>query len=83
MKWLNCVKTIATKDKVGKCPYCNGTNTDFSYVIVHEKMGYLDVWCNDCKKMGHISRSYINLNSKNVINIKDVDKVIPKYEITY
>lgn len=83
LKWLDCIKVISTTDKAGKCPYCNGSNTDYTYVLVSDGKGYFNIWCNDCKKMGHISRVKIDNNIKKVIDVKDADKVIPKYKITY
>ncbi|MDM8313109.1 MULTISPECIES: hypothetical protein [Clostridium] len=83
MIWIECIKSIASTGKAGKCPYCGNINTDYAHVKVDNENGYLDVWCNECKKMGHISRVRINKEIKNVINLDEVHKVIPKYEITY
>lgn len=83
MKWLECIKSIANTNKAGKCPYCSGSNTDYTYVLVEGQNGYLDIWCNNCKKLGHISRVKIDKKEKRVIALDEVDKIIPKYKVTY
>ena len=85
MKWLDTGKDISITGKIGKCPHCKSNNTDYAFVIVNKEngTGYLDIWCNDCKKMGHISRAKINDNVKNVVSLEEASKVIPNYEITY
>lgn len=85
MRWLEFAKEIALTDRPGICPYCRGHNTDYAFVLVNEnnKVGYLDMWCNDCKKVGHISRVIIDNRVKKVINIDEVEEKIPKYEVTY
>lgn len=85
MKWLECVKEISISGKPGKCPHCKGDNTDHAYVLIDKDdgVGYLEVWCNDCKKKGHISRVIINDKMKKVIDSERAEDVIPKYKVTY
>lgn len=57
MKWLSNLESIATQKKAGPCPYCNSSNTDYSIEKATKgKIGYGDVWCNDCRRAFHISR---------------------------
>lgn len=83
MKWMKCIKSIQENGKSGKCPKCNSENTDYAYVLVDKSnnLGYLDVWCNECKSIEHISRVKIQDNLKKVIDVDKADSVIPKYEI--
>ena len=83
VKWIECIKSIHDTGKSGKCPKCKSENTDYAYVLVDKanNMGYLDVWCNDCKSIEHISRVKIDDTLKQVINVDDVDSVIPKYKV--
>lgn len=79
MKWA----IAYTKNK---CPHCNENNIEYAYVLIDEKnrMGYMNIWCNNCKKMGHISRVSIPEDAKNVLSTdEEIEENIPKYKITY
>ena len=54
-KWKQNLINIYEYNKVGKCPFCGSENTDFGFVKLN-KIGYGDLWCNDCKHAFHISR---------------------------
>lgn len=71
MKWLNNLKNIATENKPGKCPYCGSENTEYSATVVdHDtQMGYMDIWCNDCKKAYHMSRIKVESGYKTGIKL--------------
>jgi phage FluMu protein Com len=85
MKWLECIKSINLTGKSGKCPHCGSSQTDYRYVLLDKAstIGYLDVWCNNCKTMGHVSRVNVDENSENVISVDEVKGVIPDYKVTY
>lgn len=70
MKWLKNITEIIDNRSAGICPYCKSKNTDYRIVRVNESMGYLDVWCNDCKRAYHISRMEV---SPDII----IEKVLP------
>lgn len=61
MKWLENLKSIAANGNVGKCPFCGGGNTDYKCSVVSPENanGYMDIWCNDCKRAFHVSRMQI------------------------
>ena len=52
-KWTENANSMINKGEAGKCPYCESNNTDYKIGTVANKMGYADVWCNDCKKAIH------------------------------
>ena len=57
-KWLDNFKNILNERKAGKCPFCNGVNTDYKCTVVvpESRLGFMDIWCNDCRKAFHVSR---------------------------
>lgn len=61
MKWLDNLIKIATDHKAGNCPHCGSSDTDYGFVVVlkEEKMGYGAIWCNNCHRGFHISRTKI------------------------
>lgn len=61
MKWLENLKSIADNGNVGKCPFCGSTDTDYKCTAVSPENGngYMDIWCNDCKRAFHVSRMQI------------------------
>lgn len=56
MKWLKNLENIAEKKMSGMCPFCHSENTDYTFIGETSKIGYGDIWCNDCKRAYHISR---------------------------
>ena len=74
MNWIDSLKNIAQHGKPGKCPKCGSDNTDYAcHVISPEKSnGYMDVWCNDCKRAYHISRMEVTDNMKKGICPKNL-----------
>lgn len=61
MKWIDNLKQLSDSGKVGKCPYCGSLNTKSNFQIVNKvnNMGFGDIWCEDCKKAFHVSRTNI------------------------
>lgn len=64
MKWIENMKNIAIKGMPGKCPVCGSENTDYTCTAVNGDNGYMDIWCNDCKRAHHISRIKISDSMK-------------------
>lgn len=60
-KWLGNLRGIAGGEGAGKCSFCGSVNTDYKCSVVDQKskIGYMDIWCNDCKKAFHISRMQV------------------------
>ena len=61
MIWLKNLEAITHGGPPGKCPHCGGSHTDcsFSVVVPEKRLGYGDIWCEDCKHACHISRSEV------------------------
>lgn len=64
MKWQKNLENLATKGKIGKCPYCQSENTDYNATKVVDNMGYAVMWCNDCKHSNIISKLEVTNNMK-------------------
>lgn len=60
-KWLDNFKRIINVRKAGKCPYCKGVNTDYKCTVVvpEGRLGFMDIWCNDCRRAFHVSRMQV------------------------
>lgn len=65
-KWIENLKSLLNHGNTGRCPFCGSGNTDYkgSVVMPENRNGYLDIWCNDCKKAFHVSRVQITENMK-------------------
>lgn len=46
------------ENTIGECPFCGSNDTSFEKVVIKEDsaMGYLKVWCNECKSSDTIDR---------------------------
>lgn len=71
--WLENFKSVSERGSVGKCSFCGSVNMDYkaSIVIQESRLGYMDIWCNDCKRAFHVSRMHIPEDMR-------VDGEIPK-----
>ena len=65
MKWAKNIKSIADTYTVGECPFCGSSDTDYKATQISDKIGCMDIWCNDCKRWYHASRVLITENFKN------------------
>ena len=74
MRWIDNLKQLSDTGKVGKCPYCGSLNTRSNFQIIDKEnnMGYGDIWCEDCKKAFHISRT--NITKKLIQYNSDIQK---------
>lgn len=59
MKWLKNLESLSKCGEVGPCPFCGSKNTSYNATKVDGTMGYVVVWCNECKKSRVISRANI------------------------
>lgn len=71
MKWLRNLENLVTNHKVGECPFCNSKDTKFKAEKTQGNMGYLVMWCENCKHVYNISRVKI---TRDIIT----DNQIPK-----
>ena len=79
-KWLYLsadINSSLPKETQLLCPICGKDSIDFQYVgDVDAKVGYLDVWCNECLNGINISRTILPENA-NILSYST-----PKEEIT-
>lgn len=59
MKWLKNLESLSECGKVGSCPFCGSNDTGYNATKVDGDMGYVVIWCNECKKFHVISRAKI------------------------
>ena len=59
-KWVKNIKSVIDSNNAGECPFCLSKNTGYLAKKTMGDMGYVDIWCNDCKKAVHISRMNIH-----------------------
>ncbi len=65
-----------------QCPNCGEQEVEYLY-IGNEKtrIGYFQIWCNNCLKGIYISRAKAPVNARFVSFDHDLNGIIPKYEI--
>lgn len=65
-KWLKNLKSISGIGNAGNCPFCRSENVDHKATVVvpESRLGYMDIWCNDCRKAFHVSRMQVTENMK-------------------
>jgi len=78
--WIKLIKHLNNVDKL-ECPNCKNRSIDYLYIGQAEtKIGYLQIWCNKCKKGIYISRVKIPDNAK-FVSFEDSGNVeLPSYE---
>ena len=65
MKWLKNIESLSECGKVGPCPFCGSNDTSYNAKKVNGNMGYVVIWCNECKKSHVISRANITEKMNN------------------
>lgn len=84
-EWIDIVSKIASDvsyAKEEKCPYCKKAGIDYIYVGDEKtRIGYLQIWCDECLKGTYISRVKAPINAKFVSFNDDLEKIIPEYEL--
>ncbi len=70
---LENLKSIANTGNAEKCPFCGSEETDYKCSIVDQenRLGYMDIWCNGCKRAFHVSRMEISDGMKTDGQIPD------------
>ncbi len=79
-KWLNLVGELSHyKDLL--CPYCGKRSIDYLYIgDENTKIGYLQVWCNECENGIYVSRVKIPPNAK-FVTFEDAKTMkLPSYK---
>lgn len=83
--WIKNVQELTSKKVNNKvCPNCSKGNIEYIYIgDKNEKIGYLQAWCNVCRKGIYCSRVKIP-DGVDIISYDDKDniklKAIPVYE---
>lgn len=57
--WIPAFKA-ASQGKNPVCPICNGDNVEVEAEELGDKIGYVLITCNTCKKSGYFSRVDFN-----------------------
>lgn len=65
VKWFKNLKSLSECGIVGSCPFCGSNDTGYNAVNVVADMGYVTVWCNECKKSYIVSRTKITAKMDN------------------
>ncbi len=57
MKWIENFKSVSERRSAGKSSFCRSVNVDYkcSIVVPESRLGFMDIWCNGCKKAFHVS----------------------------
>lgn len=65
-KWIENLKNISDKGSAGKCLFCGSVNMDYKCTVVvpESRLGFMDIWCNDCRKAFHVSRMQVSEDMK-------------------
>jgi ribosomal protein S27E len=85
-KWL-LISSMISKNIDGfsdiECPHCGKKELDYIYIgDEKERVGYFQVWCNNCLHGIYISRATIPKNAKMLSFDTDVklSEIIPQYK---
>ena len=80
--WLKLVSNISENEN-NVCPNCGSRKIDYQYIgDLATKVGYLDVWCNNCTYGIHVSRVRIP-EGVNILSFDDnegISKRIPNFK---
>lgn len=84
-KWLMTAGNISKSlNEIGnfECPNCGKKCLDYIYIGNKKtRIGYLQVWCNECLNGINISRTLIPQSAKMLSfdTTEDLNKIIPSY----
>ena len=81
VEWLKLVSQIERGEITQvKCPNCGKCGIDYTYVgDCGTRIGFLQIWCNNCLKGIHISRASAPINAKMVPFNSDLKTIIPAF----
>ncbi len=81
-KWYKLIGELTCPEKI-KCPNCKKKSIDYLYIGDRKtKIGYLQIWCNECKKGIYVSRVKIPPNMKFVSFEESKDIELPLYDLS-
>lgn len=83
-EWIKMIPKITenlnTNNK-RQCPNCGKFGIDYLYIgDATTRIGYLQIWCNECLKGIYVSRAVAPVNANFVTFDEDVKNKIPDYE---
>lgn len=83
-EWMKIVSRIANNMvdiQQMQCPNCGKHKIEYLYVGDEKtRIGYLQIWCNECLKGIYISRAKAPENARFISFEEDLKGIIPKYE---
>ena len=83
-EWIDIIPQIANDfDNIHqiKCPNCGKNEMEYIYIGDKKtKIGYLQIWCNECLKGIYVSRIVAPPNARFVTYDDDLKNIVPKYE---
>lgn len=84
-EWMKIVPQIIdnlSNIKQVQCPRCGKYGIEYLYVGDEKtRVGYLQVWCNECLKGIHISRAIAPVNARFASFDDDLSGIVPVYEL--
>lgn len=84
MDWIRIITQITKDfDKINhiKCPNCEKYGLDYIYIGDGKtRIGFLQIWCNECLKGIYVSRAVAPQNAKFATFESDVKNIVPKIE---
>ena len=64
-----------------KCPNCGKNGLEYIYIgDKRTKIGYLQIWCNECLKGIYVCRAVAPPKARFVTYDDDLKNIVPKYE---
>lgn len=84
MDWTRIITQITGDfEKINhvKCPNCKKNGLDYIYIGDDQtRIGFLQIWCNECLKGIHVSRAVAPPNAKFLTFESDVKSIVPEIE---
>jgi hypothetical protein len=85
MSWINAIGDIRTNTPNAKCPSCSNIGLSYQFIGDRKtKIGYVFVWCENCMKGIHISRTEIPEGVKVLpfdVSKEELRQFVPEFEI--
>lgn len=77
---INNIENIKQINQI-KCPNCGKNGIDYIYIGDEKtRLGYFQVWCNECLKGIYISRVLAPQNAKFITFDDNLHGIVPNFE---
>ena len=72
-QWLEVLEKLNNNEQA-VCPICKSEDLEYRQVLVDDvdRVGFVAIWCNECKRGYHISRVIFAEDAKNITKAEDV-----------